>query len=84
MTRLILDARTNVQMAGKWHPNFLNSNNEDNPTKNEDNLTQKNAHTQKIKPTQPKKLRRSLPKIKTTLPKKIDWSHLWSEDDLPQ
>ena len=39
MTRPILDARTNVQMAGYWNPNFPNSKNEDNPTKTEDNLT---------------------------------------------
>ena len=71
-------------MAGTWHPNFLNSKNEDNPTKNEDNLTQKNDPTQKIIPTQPKKLKRSLPKIKTTPPMKWRRPATISEDELSQ
>ena len=76
MTRPILDARTNVQMAGYWKPNFPNSKNEDNPTKTEDNLTQKNDPTQKMKPTWPKKLRRSLQKNIDNPTKNINWSHL--------
>ena len=76
MTRPILDARTNVQMAGYWNPNFPNSKNEDNPTKTEDNLTQKNDPTQKMKPTRPKKLRRSLQKNIDNPTKNINWSHL--------
>ena len=84
MTRPILDARTNVQMAGEWHTNFVDSKNEDNPTKNENNLTQNKWPHPKNEADPTQKIEKISPKIKTNPPKKIDWSHLWSEDALPQ